>query len=130
MCVALAFDYFAAEQVDVAVVEVGLGGRLDSTNIITPLVSLITNISYDHQALLGDTLSEIASEKAGIIKPGRPVIISQRQAEVAAVFAQKAAQEGSPLRFADARYEARPTPPPAPKPNRPRPARSTRRAAR
>jgi dihydrofolate synthase/folylpolyglutamate synthase len=110
MCVALAFDYFAAEQVDVAVVEVGLGGRLDSTNIITPLVSLITNISYDHQALLGNTLPEIAGEKAGIIKPGRPVIISQSQAEVAAVFEQKAAREGSPLLFADARYVARPTP--------------------
>jgi len=110
MCVALAFDYFAAERVDVAVVEVGLGGRLDSTNIITPLVSLITNISYDHQALLGDTLPEIAGEKAGIIKPGRPVVISQQQAEVAGVFEQKAAREGSPLVFADARYVALPTP--------------------
>ncbi len=108
MCVALAFDYFAAEQVDVAVVEVGLGGRLDSTNIITPLVSLITNISYDHQAMLGNTLPEIAGEKAGIIKPGRPVVVSQAQPEVAAVFETKARQEGSPLHFADARYEARP----------------------
>jgi dihydrofolate synthase/folylpolyglutamate synthase len=107
MCVALAFDYFAAEQVDVAVVEVGLGGRLDSTNIITPLVSLITNISYDHQAMLGDTLPEIAGEKAGIIKPGRPAVVSQTQPEVAAVFEAKARQEGSPLRFADAHYEAR-----------------------
>jgi dihydrofolate synthase/folylpolyglutamate synthase len=107
MCVALAFDYFAAEQVDIAVVEVGLGGRLDSTNIITPLVSLITNISYDHQAMLGDTLPEIAGEKAGIIKPGRPVVISQTQPEVAAVFEAKARQEGSPLRFADTRYTAR-----------------------
>jgi dihydrofolate synthase/folylpolyglutamate synthase len=108
MCVALAFDYFAAEQVDVAVVEVGLGGRLDSTNIITPLVSLITNISYDHQAMLGDTLPEIAGEKAGIIKPGRPVVVSQTQPEVAAVFEAKARQEGSPLLFADTRYAARP----------------------
>jgi dihydrofolate synthase/folylpolyglutamate synthase len=107
MCVALAFDYFAAEQVDVAVVEVGLGGRLDSTNIITPLVSLITNISYDHQAMLGNTLPEIASEKAGIIKPGRPVVVSQRQPEVAAVFEAKAQQESSALLFADTRYEAR-----------------------
>jgi dihydrofolate synthase/folylpolyglutamate synthase len=107
MCVALAFDYFAAEQVDVAVVEVGLGGRLDSTNIITPLVSLITNISYDHQAMLGDTLPEIAGEKAGIIKPGRPVVVSQTQPEVAAVFEAKAQREGSALLFADARYEAR-----------------------
>ena len=104
MCVALAFDYFAAEQVDVAVVEVGLGGRLDSTNIIIPLVSLITNISYDHQALLGNTLPEIAGEKAGIIKPGRPVIISQSQPEVADVFEAKARQQGSPLLFADQRY--------------------------
>jgi dihydrofolate synthase/folylpolyglutamate synthase len=106
MCVALAFDYFAAEQVDVAVVEVGLGGRLDSTNIITPLVSLITNISYDHQAMLGDTLPEIAGEKAGIIKPGRPVVVSQTQPEVAAVFEAKAQQEASPLLFADTRYVA------------------------
>ncbi|MDO7886330.1 bifunctional folylpolyglutamate synthase/dihydrofolate synthase [Hymenobacter cheonanensis] len=109
MCVALAFDYFAAEQVDVAVVEVGLGGRLDSTNIITPLVSLITNISYDHQAMLGNTLPEIAGEKAGIIKPGRPVVISQTQPEVAPVFEAKARQAASPLLFADARYEVRPT---------------------
>ena len=116
MCVALAFDYFAAERVDVAVVEVGLGGRLDSTNIITPLVSLITNISYDHQALLGNTLPEIAGEKAGIIKPGRPVVISQTQPEVAAVFEQKAAREGSPLAFADARYVAVPTPSAGPGP--------------
>jgi dihydrofolate synthase/folylpolyglutamate synthase len=107
MCVALAFDYFAAEQVDVAVVEVGLGGRLDSTNIITPLVALITNISYDHQAMLGNTLPEIAGEKAGIIKPGRPVVVSQTQPEVAPVFEAKARQEGSPLLFADTRYEAR-----------------------
>ena len=108
MCVALAFDYFAAEQVDVAVVEVGLGGRLDSTNIITPLVSLVTNISYDHQAMLGDTLPEIAGEKAGIIKPGRPVVVSQTQPEVKAVFEKKAQQEGSPLLFADTRYAVQP----------------------
>lgn len=108
MCVALAFDYFAAEQVDVAVIEVGLGGRLDSTNIITPLVSLITNISYDHQAMLGNTLPEIAGEKAGIIKPGRPVVVSQTQPEVTVVFEKKAQQEGSPLLFADTRYAARP----------------------
>jgi dihydrofolate synthase/folylpolyglutamate synthase len=114
MCVALAFDYFAAEQVDVAVVEVGLGGRLDSTNIITPLVSLITNISYDHQAMLGNTLPEIAGEKAGIIKPGRPVVVSQTQPEVQAVFEEKARREASPLLFADTRYQARLAgPPPA-----------------
>ncbi|WP_400190925.1 bifunctional folylpolyglutamate synthase/dihydrofolate synthase [Hymenobacter sp. B81] len=106
MCVALAYDYFAAEQVDVAVVEVGLGGRLDSTNIITPLVSLITNISYDHQAILGDTLTLIAAEKAGIIKPGVPAVISQRQPEVAAVFEETAARVGAPLRFAADHYRA------------------------
>ncbi|RZK61757.1 MAG: bifunctional folylpolyglutamate synthase/dihydrofolate synthase [Hymenobacter sp.] len=109
MCVALAFDYFAAERVDVAVVEVGLGGRLDSTNIIpAPLVSLITNISYDHQAMLGNTLPEIAAEKAGIIKPGRPVVVSQSQPEVAAVFIEKARQQGSSLVFADLGYAAKP----------------------
>jgi dihydrofolate synthase/folylpolyglutamate synthase len=106
MCVALAFAYFAEEQVDVAVVEVGLGGRLDSTNIITPLVSLITNISYDHQNLLGNTLPLIAGEKAGIIKPGVPAIISQTQPEVQAVFEQKAADVQAPLRFADQHYLA------------------------
>ena len=114
MCVALAFDYFAAEQVDIAVVEVGLGGRLDSTNIITPLVSLITNISYDHQAMLGHTLPEIASEKAGIIKPGQPAVISQTQSEVASVFIAKAQQTESTLLFADAHYEARLASPAAP----------------
>ncbi|OWP62280.1 dihydrofolate synthase [Hymenobacter amundsenii] len=106
MCVALAFDYFAQQQVDVAVVEVGLGGRLDSTNILQPLVSLITNISLDHQALLGETLPLIAAEKAGIIKPGTPAIISQTQPEVTAVFTQKARQEGAPLLFADEHYRA------------------------
>ncbi|RZK92526.1 MAG: bifunctional folylpolyglutamate synthase/dihydrofolate synthase, partial [Hymenobacter sp.] len=114
MCVALAFTYFAIKQVDIAVVEVGLGGRLDSTNIITPLVSLITNISYDHQAMLGNTLPEIAGEKAGIIKPGRPVVVSQTQPEVAPVFEAKAQQEESALRFADTRYEARLAGTPAP----------------
>ncbi|RTQ45715.1 bifunctional folylpolyglutamate synthase/dihydrofolate synthase [Hymenobacter gummosus] len=106
MCVALCFDYFAAEQVDIAVIEVGLGGRLDSTNIITPLVSLITNISYDHQAILGDTLPLIAAEKAGIIKPGVPVVISQTQPEVLDVFRQTAARQGAKLTFADQHYQA------------------------
>lgn len=106
MCVALCYDYFAAEQVDIAVIEVGLGGRLDSTNIITPLVSLITNISYDHQAILGDTLPQIAAEKAGIIKPGVPAIISQTQPEVMDVFRQTAARQRAPLTFADQHYQA------------------------
>jgi dihydrofolate synthase / folylpolyglutamate synthase len=106
MCVALAFSYFAEQRVDVAVVEVGLGGRYDSTNIITPLVSLITNISYDHQALLGNTLPEIAGEKAGIIKPGVPAVISQAQPEVAEVFRREAASKLAHLVFADEIYQA------------------------
>ena len=112
MCVALAYSYFAQERVDIAIVEVGLGGRLDSTNVITPRVSLITNISYDHQALLGDTLPLIAAEKAGIIKPGVPVVVSQTQPEVAAVFEQKARAEQAPLLFADQEFAVQPAGPP------------------
>ena len=104
MTVALAFRYFADERVDIAVIEVGLGGRIDSTNVIRPLVSLITNISYDHQDLLGDTLPLIAAEKAGIIKSGVPVIISQTQPEVAGVFERTATALAAPLRFADQFY--------------------------
>lgn len=100
MTVGMAFDEFASQQVDIAVVEVGLGGRLDSTNIITPQVSVITNISWDHQDILGDTLPQIASEKAGIIKPGIPVVISEYQPEVAAVFKEKAFSQQAPLYFA------------------------------
>ncbi len=88
--VAMAFEHFARQQVDIAIVEVGLGGRLDSTNIITPLLSIITNIGLDHTQLLGSTLREIAAEKAGIIKPGVPVVIGQHQPEVSAVFGDKA----------------------------------------
>ena len=106
MCVALAFSYFTEQRVDVAVVEVGLGGRFDSTNIVTPLVSLITNISYDHQALLGNTLPEIAGEKAGIIKPGVPVVVSQTQPEVTEVFRREAAAQLAHLVFADQVYQA------------------------
>ena len=106
MCVALAFSYFAEQRVDVAVVEVGLGGRFDSTNIITPLVSLITNISFDHQALLGNTLPEIAGEKAGIIKSGVPVVVSQTQPEVAEVFRREATARLAHLVFADQVYQA------------------------
>ncbi len=106
MCVALAFSYFAEQRVDVAVVEVGLGGRLDSTNVITPLVALITNISLDHQELLGNTLPLIAAEKAGIIKPGVPVVVSQTQAEVAAVFEQTATARLAHLVWADRIYRA------------------------
>ncbi|NQZ76597.1 MAG: bifunctional folylpolyglutamate synthase/dihydrofolate synthase [Ekhidna sp.] len=98
--VGMAFDYFAKERVDIAVIETGLGGRLDSTNVITPEVSLITNIGFDHMDLLGDTLPKIASEKAGIIKPGVPVVIGEKQAETAEVFLRKAEKEGAELMFA------------------------------
>ncbi|KGE13838.1 FolC bifunctional protein [Sphingobacterium deserti] len=98
--VALAFDYFAKEQVDIAIIEVGLGGRLDSTNVITPELCIITNIGLDHMNLLGDTIEEIAFEKAGIIKPAIPVIVSERNEEIARVFEQRASSLGAPLRFA------------------------------
>ena len=104
MTVALAFKYFADEQVDIAIIEVGLGGRLDSTNIIQPLISLITNISLDHQSLLGDDLASIAAEKAGIIKLNTPVVISKTQPEVKAIFQKKAAETASPIIFADQQY--------------------------
>ncbi len=102
--VAMAYDFFAHQRVDMAIVEVGLGGRLDATNVIQPLISLITNISYDHQNLLGHTLPEIAFEKAGIVKAQVPVVISQYQPEVAAVFASKAQQTASPIYFAEHDY--------------------------
>jgi dihydrofolate synthase/folylpolyglutamate synthase len=104
--VAMAFDYFARLKVDVAVIEVGLGGRLDSTNVITPLVSVITNISYDHKDILGDTLPEIAAEKAGIIKKGVPVVVSERQKQVEDVFIAKAGKEDAELCFASDEYSA------------------------
>src|SRR5580658_7281388 len=99
--VAMAFDYFARNSVDIAIVEVGLGGRLDSTNVITPDLSVITNISYDHMNLLGDTLPAIAAEKAGIIKHHIPVVIGEYNPETAQVFEAKAEQENAPLSFAD-----------------------------
>lgn len=95
MTVGLAFDYFARAGVDFAVIEVGLGGRLDSTNIITPEVSVITNIGFDHMDFLGDTLEKIAAEKAGIIKPGVPVVISEYQEETWPVFREKARVENA-----------------------------------
>ena len=100
MTVGMAFDYFANEKVDIAVIEVGLGGRLDSTNIITPLVSVITNIGYDHMQFLGETLPEIAGEKAGIIKEHIPVVIGEYQDEVASVFLKKAAEMKASIQFA------------------------------
>ncbi|MEM7299068.1 MAG: Mur ligase family protein, partial [Bacteroidota bacterium] len=87
--VAMAFDYFANEKVDIAVIETGLGGRLDSTNVIIPEACLITNIGYDHMDMLGDTLAQIASEKAGIIKPGVPVVLGKYQEETFPVFQKK-----------------------------------------
>lgn len=105
MTVAMAFDHFAREQVNIAVIEVGLGGRLDSTNIIHPEISLITNIGYDHQQFLGETLPEIAFEKAGIIKAHRPVVISEEQEEVSEVFVKKAADEQAPIYFASRNWE-------------------------
>jgi dihydrofolate synthase / folylpolyglutamate synthase len=104
LTVAMAFDYFAQQQVDIAIVEVGLGGRLDSTNIITPELSIITNIGLDHTALLGDTLQKIAREKAGIIKAGIPVVIGTTQPETEGVFSEVAALKLAPLFFADQEY--------------------------
>lgn len=96
----MAFDWFAAENVDYAVIEVGMGGRLDSTNIITPLLSVITNISPDHMQFLGDTLPKIASEKAGIIKKGVPVVIGEAEGEIEDVFRAKAKEMKAPIREA------------------------------
>jgi dihydrofolate synthase/folylpolyglutamate synthase len=98
--VAMAFDYFADQGVDIAVIEVGMGGRLDSTNVITPILSVITNIGLDHVRQLGDTLPQIAKEKAGIIKPGVPVVISERQSEeISGVFEREAAAKQASLRY-------------------------------
>ncbi len=105
LTVSMAFDYFRAMQVDVAVIEVGLGGRLDSTNVITPEVSVITNISYDHQSLLGNTLQLIAAEKAGIIKKDVPVVIGETTAETRPVFEQTAEKVHTRLVFAGQEYQ-------------------------
>jgi len=101
--VAMSFAYFAYLKVDIAIVEVGLGGRYDSTNIIHPELSVITNISFDHMQILGDTLEKIAYEKAGIIKMGIPVVVGQRQAATDPVFLQYAGERQAPLIFADQR---------------------------
>jgi len=105
LTVAMAFSYFEACSVDIAIIEVGMGGRLDSTNIITPKVSLISNVSYDHTQFLGDTLQKIAFEKAGIIKEGVPVVISEFQTETASVFEMTAFEKGSHLVYASQKYE-------------------------
>ena len=107
MTVALAFAHFAKSEVDIAIIETGLGGRLDSTNIITPEISVITNIGFDHQQFLGDTLPEIAAEKAGIIKPDIPVVVGEFQQEVASVFETKATETNSRLRFASREWETK-----------------------
>lgn len=98
--VAMAFDHFRKHKVDIAIIETGLGGRLDSTNIIQPLLSVITNIGFDHTQFLGNTLEQIAFEKAGIIKPKIPVIIGEWNGKTAPVFKEKAKQENAPIHFA------------------------------
>ncbi|HTA83990.1 MAG TPA: folylpolyglutamate synthase/dihydrofolate synthase family protein [Bacteroidia bacterium] len=106
LSVAMTFWYFAKQHCEIAVIETGLGGRLDSTNIITPVASVITNISFDHMALLGNTLPLIAGEKAGIIKPNTPVVIGETQTETNPVFEHKAKETHSPIYFADSIYKA------------------------
>ena len=101
LTVAMAFDFFAQEAVDVAVIETGLGGLLDSTNVVDPLISVITNIGFDHMDVLGDTLPEIAFQKAGIIKPGKPVVIGVTHPETEAVFRAVAEENASSIYFAD-----------------------------
>ncbi len=101
MTVGMAFDYFAKEKVDIAIIETGMGGRLDSTNIITPELSVITNIGLDHTAFLGTNLSEIAGEKAGIIKEGIPVVIGEKQEKTIPVFRSKAHEKSAKIFFAE-----------------------------
>ena len=104
LTVAMAFDYFEKEHVDIAIIETGLGGRLDSTNIITPILSIITNIGYDHMDILGDTLEKIAAEKAGIIKQNVPVVIGEYLAETKDMFINKAKEANAPIYFAQDKY--------------------------
>jgi dihydrofolate synthase/folylpolyglutamate synthase len=104
MTVGLAFDYFRKRQVDIAVIETGLGGRLDSTNIIQPILSVITNIGYDHMQFLGDTLEKIAEEKAGIIKPNTPVVIGETQSQVRDIFIRRSTASNAPVSFADQHF--------------------------
>jgi len=104
MTVAMAFDYFADAGIDMAVIEAGLGGRLDSTNIINPVLTVITNIGHDHMDLLGDTLEKVAGEKAGIIKQGVPVVVGETMEETKDVFIRKAEEKDSKIFFADQNY--------------------------
>ncbi|MDD3668398.1 MAG: Mur ligase family protein, partial [Bacteroidales bacterium] len=105
--VAMAFKYFEEQKVDIAIMEVGMGGRLDSTNVLSPLLSIITNISFDHTQFLGKNLSSIATEKAGIIKKNTPVVIGQTQEETAPVFIKRAKEHNSTIIFADQIYSIR-----------------------
>jgi dihydrofolate synthase/folylpolyglutamate synthase len=105
LTVSMAFEYFALQEVDIAIIETGLGGRLDSTNIISPILSVITNIGWDHMNLLGNTLEEIASEKAGIIKQNTPVIIGEYLPQTKQIFIDKAALENAPIYFVQEEYE-------------------------
>jgi dihydrofolate synthase/folylpolyglutamate synthase len=107
MTTMLAFDHFARQQVDIAIIEVGLGGRLDATNILIPELSVITNISLDHTQLLGQTIAQIAAEKGGIIKPNVPVVIGEKHPESQSVFQALACEHGAAIFFADANFEAR-----------------------
>jgi dihydrofolate synthase/folylpolyglutamate synthase len=107
LTVVMALDYFASKNTDIAIIETGLGGRLDSTNVITPLLSIITNIGYDHMNILGDTLELIAMEKAGIIKPNVPVVIGETLPQIKNIFIKKAEECGSQIFFAEDIYSAR-----------------------
>lgn len=107
MTVAMAFNYFEKENVDIAIIEAGLGGRLDSTNIITPVLSVITNIGHDHMDLLGDTIGKVAIEKAGIIKPGIPVVIGESLTETRNIFKEKASDRGAEIIFAEKEFFCR-----------------------
>jgi len=104
LTVAMAFEYFAKEKVDIAIIETGLGGRLDSTNIITPILSIITNIGYDHMNILGNTLQEIAFEKAGIIKQNVPVVIGEYLEDTKLIFINKAKEMNAPIHFAQEKF--------------------------
>jgi dihydrofolate synthase / folylpolyglutamate synthase len=105
LTVAMAFEYFARQKVDIAIIETGLGGKLDSTNIVTPILSIITNIGYDHMNILGNSLEEIALEKAGIIKPDVPVVIGEYLANTKTIFAGKAKECNSKIYFTQNEYE-------------------------
>jgi dihydrofolate synthase/folylpolyglutamate synthase len=105
MTVGMAFQYFAQQKVDIAIIEVGMGGRLDSTNVINPMASVITNIGLDHMQFLGSTLPEIAAEKAGIIKSSVPLIVGETQNEISSLFEETAAKKNAPITFADQHWK-------------------------